>query len=149
MKKLKEEIAYCSECGLEYVLPFDKREHTIFHKRYLKACERFGRILFYLERERLKKEADQILFSKSSSVHEKVAAVEKFFQAYFSRSVRSSGFNLRHPPFFDYCAMLLNQEHWDEFLKPFPEVHQLLLKKYGRKAGIYVEGSTNYPLRRR
>jgi hypothetical protein len=144
--RVNERTVRCDECGFGYVHPIDNRIHAKYHYRYLDAVDKFGPLLFYSERERLKRDAYSILFAKGSLVNERVVAVEKLFHAYFSRSVQGSNFGLKHPPYENYCAMLLNQQHWEEFLKPFPEVYQQLLQKYGRKEGI-DEGKTYYPLR--
>lgn len=146
-KKSEPYSTQCPECGLGYVYPYDKLYHEMNHLLYLNACEWFGfKISFYSERERLKQDAYNIVFNESGSVSEKVAAVEKLFRAYFNRSVEFSKYDLKHPRFTDYCAMLLNQKFWNKRLELFPDVLKLLLKKYGRKAGI-SEGTTSYPPR--
>lgn len=136
---------YCEECGLDYVYPHDKYYHEAYHCRYLDISDEYGRTIFYSEREKLKQGAYLILSTEGSTVPEKVAAVEQLFLAYFHRSTQSAGFDLRprHPTLPNYCAMLLNQKHWDKRLKPYPDVHKVLLEKYGRKSGI-AEGTTNY-----
>lgn len=149
-RKKTEEFVHCTECGLDYNSLYNYFEHKRYHKRYLEASLRFGPTIFFPERERLKGEAYLTLSIDGGSISEKVTAVEKLFLAYFNRSLENSGFDLRtrHPSFSDYCAMLLNQKHWDNRLKPYSKVHRVLLRKYGRKEGIYTEGTTSYPTRR-
>ena len=131
----------CPECGLLYLDGYaqDVREHNRKHAKYLKACDAFGgRILSYTEREKSKQEAYSVMRGSERSLPEKRDAAVRWFWAYFSRSVEASEYNLKHPPFEKFVAMLLNRDDWRERLDK--DVSDLLVKEYGQLPGI-AEGS--------
>lgn len=135
----KTGLAVCPVCGLQYVIPEDCAEHEKVHEAYLAAVEKFGPIMHYRKREALKGETQRVLKDSTTTLTAKIEAAEKLLRAYFSSSVESNGFSLRHPPFEEYAAMLLNQNYWRQTLGI--DVYNALVSKYGRQPGI-EEGLT-------
>lgn len=142
-------MTICPECGLLYAedVASDVREHTKRHKKYLIACEHFGNLYPYIKREEIKERNSPIIHAQlwgtgcTYSLQEKYKAAVEQLRAYFSRSVESWTYDLKHPPFEKYAAMLLNQKHWSEGIDP--DVAQLLIEKFGQMPGI-PEGQTYY-----
>jgi len=81
------------------------------------------------KREEQKLKAYYIMDDESKSLCEKVAAAEMLMEAWYWRSAQAN-----HPLFFDYVAMLLNQEEAKD--KFAPDVYKALVKKYGKMKGI-------------
>ena len=139
----------CSECGFQYAedVAADVREHAKRHEKYLIACERFGDLYPYEKREKIKSRTSPIIHAqmwntgRAYSLQEKYEAAVEQLRAYFSRSVESSGYDLGHPLFERYAAMLLNQKLWSEGIDP--DVAQLLIEKFGQMPGI-PEAKTDY-----
>lgn len=137
----------CEQCGLTYAedIASDVRKHSRRHEKYLLACEHFGVLFPYKERERIKDRTSPIIHAqkwntgREFSLQEKRAAAVEQIRAYFSRSVESWDYSLSHPPFKKYAAMLLNQKRWSEDIDP--DVAQLLIKEFGQLPGI-PEGHT-------
>ena len=86
------------------------------------------------EWEDIKQKCYKILDS-NKVIEEKVDAAIQLFKVYFSRSLNANGYNLRHPSFNNYCAMLLNDK--DVWQKRFgKEIYNRLVDIYGRREGI-------------
>lgn len=135
------ELRTCPDCGFQYLDGYgpDVRQHNQRHAKYLKACDYFGgQILPYAEREKSKHEAHSIMIESGHSLAEKREAAVRWFWTYFSRSVEASEYNLKHPTFEKFVAMLLNQEDWRTRLGE--DLSGLFVKEYGQLPGI-PEGS--------
>lgn len=99
-----------------------------------KAKAKYGELYSNEKREKIEGICQDILNSNEFSLEEKTLAAEQLFKVYFSRSVENSGYNLEHPLFEQYSAMLLNQNYWQNNL---PErLIEILIKKYGSRPGI-------------
>lgn len=145
-------LVVCPDCGMRYAddVGSDVREHNRKHTKYLKACDHFsGRLLPYVEREKVKGEVSPIIHAETwnnglhPSLREKYDAAVRWFWAYFSRSVEGSRYNLKHPRFEKFVAMLLNQKHWTDGIDA--DVCHLLIEKFGRMPGI-EEGLSYYKM---
>lgn len=140
------EIDSCPICGLTYS-PFEKEdfeEHKIIHNNFLNFPDK-ELFLTYKDREIKKKNAYKILQNNNSSTLEKVDSVIKLYQCWFARSLETQKFNINHPLFNEYVAMLLNRS---DSKKDLPEpVYKLLVEKYGLKEGI-VNGESYAPLKK-
>lgn len=126
----------CPICGLQYVPyePEDIEIHEKNHQNFLAAEDRFGVCYPSTEWEDIKQKCHKILDS-NKVIEEKVDAAIQLFKVYFSRSLNANGYNLRHPSFNNYCAMLLNDK--DVWQKRFgKEIYNRLVDIYGRREGI-------------
>ena len=145
-------LVVCQDCGMEYAddVGSDVRKHNRKHMKYLEACDHFGgRLLPYVEREKVKGEASPIIHADiwsnglCPSLQEKYDAAVRWFWAYFSGSVEGSCYDLKHPCFEEFVAMLLNQKHWTDSIDA--DVCRLLIEKFGRVPGI-EEGHSYYKM---
>lgn len=138
------EIDSCHVCGAHYC-PLEKEDfeaHGIRHKNFLNFPEKHL-FLTYSNRDVIKRKCHEILQNESSSTFEKVDATIKLYQCWYARSIEASNFNISHPSFTDYIAMMLNRKESKEDL-PEP-VYKLLVQKYGIKDGI-SDGKSYYDL---
>lgn len=119
----------CQICGLSYEGKAGNKKHNSYCKKHLKACVKFDTIFNPDECRTATNNIEQILSSDELSLDKKVDAAEKFFRAYFSQSVRDSGFDFNHCSFFNYCARLLSQKYFNDLLRLFPDVHTLFLER--------------------
>ena len=119
----------CRICGLRYKGKTESQKHDSYCKKHLKACVKFDTIYNPEECEAIKNDIKQILSSSEILLEEKVNAAEEFFRAHFSQSVRDSGFDLKHCFFSQYCAKLLSQKYFIDFLRKYPDIRRSLLKK--------------------
>lgn len=83
----------------------------------------------YAKREEFKRQQWDIVHDENATLDDKIEAAEGVMEAWFWRSAQAN-----HPAYFDYVAMLLDQE---EAKGHFPEeVYKALVKKYGKRKGI-------------
>lgn len=104
------------------------------------AIDYFGVCWNHEFREKKKADARAIINNDSTSLSAKVEAQTIVFKALFSRSVESCGYNLDHPDFGDYVAMILNQGEGRHGIPV--DVYQEMIEMYGKKTGI--ENGTYY-----
>lgn len=136
----------CPICGMDYLSTVESEieEHNYFHELFCCAVNKYG---FCYPRDSLgikKSKAYDILYSTTAIFDEKCSASEEILKIYFSRSVAQNNYNLEHPQFIDYAAMLLDQ---DQFKGRFGSgIYDVLVQKYGRKPGI-PEGETTYKIK--
>lgn len=83
----------------------------------------------YKKREQQKKEAYDVLQSENASLDDKIKAAEALMEAWYWRSAQAN-----HPPYWNYVAMLLNQEEMKDQITP--DVYKAMVKKYGKMKGI-------------
>lgn len=133
----------CPICGYNYY-PLEKddfEEHKLIHNNLLQFPDKEF-YLTYKDREALKKKVYRILENNNSSIKEKASAVCKLYQCWFSRSLESYNFDIKHPLFKDYIAMMLNRS--DSKANLSEPVYNMLVAKYGVKEGI-ANGETYVP----
>jgi hypothetical protein len=94
----------CEQCGLIYTSDHkpDVKEHEKRHQKWLKACAKFGYLLPYYEREKLK--------GVASAIEDKETADTLRFWAWFCRSIQENDYNLNHMSFAEYIEFLKNQK---------------------------------------
>lgn len=127
-------LVKCSVCGFNYELPTDKEEHKEYHKKYLKAVEKYGFCYHYREREKMKRQAYSVIKNNVAPFQDKLKAAKVILKAYFSRSLEGNDFNLNHPLFPEYASMLLNQTNTEKSMPM--QVYKALVEEYGIKPGI-------------
>lgn len=140
------EIDTCPICSFNYC-PLEKEdfeEHKIIHTNFLNFPDK-ELFLTYKDREIAKRKAHDILDNPTSSIHEKVTAAEKLYQCWFSRSLETRDFNINHPLFNEYAAMMLNRKDSKGNLSE--PVYNILVKKYGLKKGM-PDGESYAPLKK-
>jgi len=129
------EIDSCTECGFEYY-PLEKEDfehHKIRHNNFLNFSDR-DLFLIYSDREAIKRKYHEILQKNNSSILEKVDAAIKLYQCWYARSIEDNNFDIKHPSFDEYIAMMLNRENSKKDLST--PVYDLLVQRYGLKEGI-------------
>ena len=98
------------------------------------AIDEFGFCWDHIFREKKKSEARATIADSTASLSEKIEAQTIVFKALFSRSLESTGYDLDHPDFPSYVAMILNQGRGKHNIPG--DVFDEMLKKYGAKSGI-------------
>ncbi|WP_252233738.1 helix-turn-helix transcriptional regulator [Clostridium sp. ZS1] len=139
------EIDTCSICRFEYC-PLEKEDyehHKIRHNNFLNFPER-DLFLTYSNREIIKRKSQEILQDNSSIISEKVNAAVNLYKSWYARSIEDSNFNINHPLFNEYIAMMLNRKDSKKYLSE--PVYNLLIQKYGLKEGI-PDGESYSPLK--
>lgn len=77
----------------------------------------------------------------SSSIEEVTAYWIEAFKGYFSRSLNGCGYNLLHPEFESYVAMMLHQQHTKNRIGN-DSIYNKLVSMYGTLPGI--DNGTSY-----
>lgn len=142
LKGIDDYEEVCQICQKHYC-PYDSfqvTEHNRYHNRYLNAKKKYGELLFFPEREALKRNTYAILNNEASTDSELINAYEKLYWTYFCRSVEYSSFSVYHPEFNAYVPMLLNQDYFTDSMKE--SVKNSLIEKYGTAPGL-PEGETD------
>ena len=69
----------CEECGLTYAedIASDVRKHSRRHEKYLLACEHFGVLFPYKERERIKDRTSPIIHAQKWNTGREFSLQEK------------------------------------------------------------------------
>lgn len=98
------------------------------------AIYEFGFCWDSIYRETKKADARTIVNDPNATLTDKVNAQIVVFKALFSRSLESLGYDLDHPDFPSYVAMILNQGAGKHNIPS--DVYFALVQKYGKKAGI-------------
>lgn len=120
---------------------FQIKEHEIYHKQFLEASQKYGKPLFFKEREALKKESYSIINDDSASIEELKKAYVDLYKAFFYRSLEYAKFNTQHPTFNKYISMILNQAFFTD--KMSAPVKYMLIEEYGVSDGL-PEGETDF-----
>ena len=127
---------YCKECGFQYNSADVKeiKQHDDYHLLWENAVDKFGFCWEPIDREEKKADARAIVNDDSQSLEDRVDAQITVFKALFSRSLMHNNFDLSHPDFNSYIAMILWQ---GKGMHAIPEdVYEILVAKYGTKQGI-------------
>lgn len=139
----KNGFVTCQECGMMYYTSNinDCRTHEEFHNKYLIATRFYG--YFYplpiIENEKSKY---LTIASDYDSVFEKrVSAWVEVIRTYFSRSLSGWNYELEHPAFDHYAAMLLNTKTFEARIND-TAIFTRLVRMYGKQEGL-EEGKTN------
>ena len=143
---LRPGLYLCPVCGMNYDSSFapDVDEHNRFHKSFCKAQDHFGDCCIPRSKwGSLKASAYDVLNSDEANTNDKAEAMLNLIKVYFSKSLDAWGYNLNHPMFNDYTAMLLNQTRFKEYDE---SAYNVLLSKYGKKPGM-PENETTYMIR--
>ena len=132
----RENTPYCKECGLYYAsdIPSEVEFHSQKHIAWENAVKKYGFCWPYSVREEIKAESNAILASDTSTPADKIDAAIDILKCYFSRSLESAQYNLKHVEFSEYVAMLLGQGHFKERFGE--DVWESLSNLYGTKEGI-------------
>lgn len=83
----------------------------------------------YKKREEQKRQSYDVLADKTATLDEKIKAAEGLMEAWYWRSAEAN-----HPPYWDYVAMLLDQEDRKDNLPK--DVYDAMVNKYGKRKGI-------------
>lgn len=100
------------------------------------AIEHFGFCWDYVRRENEKAEARAIVNDENKTIDDRIHAQIIVFKALFSRSLMQNNFDLEHPDFGSYIAMILAQGKGKQSIPE--ELYDSLVSKYGIKDGIFT-----------
>lgn len=127
---------HCSGCGFQYNSDNDEEvyQHLTRHNAWRKAVNKFGLCWNYSYREDEKADARAIVNDSTAPINNRVAAQIVVLKALFSRSLEATDYNLDHPSFDDYVAMILNQGESSHTIPS--DVYRHLVAQYGKKPGI-------------
>jgi transcriptional regulator with XRE-family HTH domain len=133
--------------------PFKKNFNNDLDKKHIEQHEWFLRFSDYFGYQSSTDNEIHINFHKAIdpennlTLAERLNAVEEYVNWYYLRSARR--FNEKdwhkHPKFSDYMAMSLHQQIPDSLHKMPFDMYQILVGKYGTKAGI-KEGSSYFKI---
>ena len=101
------------------------------------AIEHFGFCWDHVRRENEKADARAIVNDESESIDARIDAQIIVFKALFSRSVMQNNFDLEHPDFNSYIAMILGQGKGKQSIPE--DLYDLLVEKFGTKEGIQAD----------
>ncbi len=133
----------CDICGQKYNANDERDilEHAEYHNKFITARKFFGEywVLSGKEEEERKQFCWSIINDADNhNESDLFSAVSDLYGAWFSRSLRASGYNLNHPNVQDFTCMMIHQPHQQDLvLSRLPEtVKNELLKYYREKPGI-------------
>lgn len=140
----KEGIITCRECGLMYYSSdIDEcRQHDEHHKKYTEATRFYGFFYPHPMIETEKNKNLRIATDYDNGFEQRINAWIEVFRAYFSRSLSGWDYELDHPSFDSYTAMLLNTKTFENRIND-DEVFTRLVGMYGKQEGI-KDGETYY-----
>lgn len=102
--------------------------------KWEEAIEEYGFCWDHVYRESKKADARAVVNNPSVALIDKVKAQTTVFKALFSRSLESFGYDLEHPDFSTYIAMILNQGDGKHSIPR--DVYTAMVDEYGKKPGI-------------
>lgn len=98
------------------------------------AIDKFGFCWDHVYREKKKADARAIVNDETKELDKRVAEQIIVFKALFSRSLMKNNFDLDHPDFESYCAMILAQGIGKHSVPE--ELYDPLVSKFGTKDGM-------------
>lgn len=133
---LDEGLVRCKECGLLYDSsdPDEREHHRLIHTAREKAINKYGFCWEPAIAEEKKAEARAIINDETKTVDDRIDAQVIVFKALFSRSLMQNNFDLEHPDFESYCAMILGQGKGKHSIPE--EIYEPLTENFGTKEGI-------------
>lgn len=142
----RDEITKCPICKTNYcpLIKSDYYDHEVIHDNFVKSGIK-DIYIEYDEQEKVKEECRNIISSKETSLIDKYNSSIKYFQCYYSRSMRVSEFSSRHVSFKEFISMLLNQKRGVCSKLP-DDLLSILIKQFGKKEGI-PDGESYAPLK--
>lgn len=102
--------------------------------KWEQAIEHFGFCWNQVRRENEKAESRAIVNDETKSIADRIDAQIIVFKALFSRSLMQNNFDMEHPDFNSYVAMILGQGPGKHSIPE--ELYDPLVYKYGTKEGI-------------
>lgn len=143
---LSKEICTCPDCGLSYTPTEieDAKEHIRIHEAWKAAQNKFG-VLYcnVVLNEEIKSKNRAICNNTKNSLEVRYNAALEVLRCLFSRSLSASGFDLSHPSFKEYVAMMMNNESYHKKLGN--DLSQKLIDNFGTLPGI-KNGESYYVL---
>lgn len=129
-------LVRCEECGFLYDSddPEERETHRINHEMRRKAIEKFGFCWEPIQCGEKKADAREIVNDESESINKRIEAQIIVFKSLFSRSLTNSHFDLAHPDFNSYVAMILMQGKGKQAIPC--ELYDSLVDMFGTKDGI-------------
>jgi transcriptional regulator with XRE-family HTH domain len=138
----KNGIVTCQECGMMYYASdiIECRTHDEFHRKYLSATRFYGSFYSLPIIENEKNKYLNIASNYDNTFEARVNAWIEVIRAYFSRSLSGWNYELEHPTFDNYAAMLLNTKTIEDRIND-TAVFTRLVRMYGKQEGL-EEGKT-------
>ncbi|MDF2858355.1 MAG: helix-turn-helix domain protein [Neobacillus sp.] len=140
----KEGVITCRECGLMYYSSDidDVRKHEEHHKKYIEAARFYGYFYPHPMIETEKNKNLRIATDYDKGFEQRISAWIEVIRAYFSRSLSGWEYELDHPLFDEYAAMLLNTKAFEIRIND-SAVFTRLVGMYGKQDGL-IDGETYY-----
>lgn len=140
----KNGIVTCQECGMMYYASdiTECRTHDEFHRKYLLASRFYGDFYPLPVIENEKNKYLNLASNYDNTFETRVNAWIEVIRAYFSRSLSGWNYELEHPTFDNYAAMLLNTKTLEDRIND-TAVYTRLVRMYGKQEGL-EEGKTNF-----
>lgn len=111
---------------------FDSTEHDAFHKKFVAAEEKYGKILVYSDADDKRSTAISRLNNPALSKKQRILAFEDYLKYEFMLSIQREGYSLEHNTFQDFCKKEMGLATTKEILdKIDDDVYEQLVDKYG------------------
>lgn len=138
----ENEITKCYECGFEYDTSSSEecKEHEKEHRVYIAAKKKHNFLIPYAL---IENSINQNLnMARNSSLLEDATNYWiEAFKGYFSRSLNGCGYNVLHPEFESYVAMMLHQIHTKNRIGN-DSIYNKLVSMFGTLPGM--DNATSY-----
>lgn len=129
-----EHVVHCPICYQTYdpLNKYDSEEHNEFHKKFLAAENKYGKILLYGEVDKKRSECIFRLNNRTLPVDERITAFEDYLKYNFMLSIWNSHFDLSHEDFETFCKKEMGLSTTREVLDNIgDDVYQKMVDKYG------------------
>lgn len=111
---------------------FDSTEHDAFHKKFVAAEEKYGKILVYSDADNKRSTAISRLNNPTLSKEQRILAFENYLKYEFMLSIQREGYSLEHDIFQDFCRKEMGLATTKEVLDNIDnDVYERLVDKYG------------------
>ncbi|MBC5689741.1 helix-turn-helix transcriptional regulator [Mediterraneibacter sp. NSJ-55] len=130
----KSPVVHCPICYNTYdpLNKYDSAEHEAFHKKFLAAERKYGKILLYGEADKQRSYYISKLNNPTLSTDERIDAFEQYLKYDFMRSIWNSHFDLSHEDFGMFCKKEMGLASTKDVLDNIGEtVYETLCEKYG------------------
>lgn len=124
----------CSVCYNTYnpLNKYDSAEHDEFHKKFLTAEKKYGKILLYGEADKQRSNCILKLNNPTLSSNERIEAFEQYLKYDFMRSIWNNQFDISHDDFETFCKKEMGLASTKDVLDNIGEnVYETLCAKYG------------------
>lgn len=124
-------ISICPICGFgdDPLSEQSKKEHELFHQRFLKIKEKYPFFKPYLDADKERTDSIFAFRRYGNSLDEKMLAFEKYLQSSFSLEINRNNYNIDNLDYKEFCKVEVSSLHEDDCISK--EFMDALIDKYG------------------